>query len=344
MRISFPADATQGMETGSFCRDTCLTGVPEVNALQIAKLWIRGSLTALLVWKMLAGEAATNAPLTIVLYDRAHVGSKTLVQTERLATEIFAQAGVEAQWKTGSVFDGDALLYDFTAATREGCAQPLDSATVRVAILPRAPRGFSQQALGYALPCAARGIQVTIFADRVEIVSRTNLAAFYRVLGHAIAHEVGHVLLRSGVHDTTGLMRRVWAKSDWQRTAVTIIPFTSGQAECVRRELLRIEAFKRQPFRPLRFCENEATDLPWTPMVLDRALAISDWTCPAPTILAKRPCTESGLSEAIVHYLDRTGTKGISGCATAFGTGLGDRSSRHSAWTLERSHDKFDFH
>ena len=169
-----------------------------------------------------------------------------------------------------------------TAATREGCAQPLDSATVRAAILPRAPRGFSQQALGYALPCAARGIQVTIFADRVEIVSRTNLAAFYRVLGHAIAHEVGHVLLRSGVHDTTGLMRRVWAKSDWQRTAVTIIPFTSGQAECVRRELLRIEALKRQPFRPPRFCENEATDLPWTPMVLDKALAISDWTCPAP--------------------------------------------------------------
>ena len=168
---------------------------------------------------------------------------------------------------------------------------------MRAEILPHAPSGFSQQALGYALPCAERGMQVTIYADRVEVVSRTNLAAFYRVLGHAIAHEVGHVLLRSGAHDTTGLMRGAWAKSDWQRAAVTIIPFTPGQAGCVRQELLRIEALKRPPFRPLRFCENESTDPPWLPMMLDRTLAISNWTCPAP-ILAKPPCTESGLSEA----------------------------------------------
>jgi hypothetical protein len=74
-------------------------------------------------------------------------------------------------------------------------------------ILPHAPRGFSPQALGYALPCAKSGMQVTIYADRVETVSWTTLAGFYRVLGHALAHEVGHVLLRSCAHDDSGLMR-----------------------------------------------------------------------------------------------------------------------------------------
>ncbi len=230
--------------------------------MQIATLWIRGSLTTLLVWKMLAAEATTDskmvlaestphAPLTIAVYDRAHVGSKTLVRAERLATEIFAHAGVKVRWTTRSVFDGGLLLNDFSAGTREGCAQPLDSATVKAEILPNALSGFSPQALGYALPCAERGMQITIYADRVEIVSRTDVEIFYRVLGHAIAHEVGHVLLRSSAHGTTGLMKGVWAKSDWQRAAVTIIPFTPGQAGYVRQQLLRIEAYEtanRQTF------------------------------------------------------------------------------------------------
>src|SRR5205085_12404172 len=116
------------------------------------------------------------------------------------------------------------------------------SATMRAEILPHAPRGFSPQALGYALPCAERGMQVTIYADRVESVSSSTLAGFHRVLGHALAHEIGHVLLRSCAHDNSGLMKGVWAKSDWQRAAITIIPLTSGQARRVREELQRIEA------------------------------------------------------------------------------------------------------
>jgi hypothetical protein len=123
----------------------------------------------------------------------------------------------------------------------EGCAQPLDSATIKAVVLPHAPSGLPPQALGYALPCANRGVQITIYAARVEIVSRTSLAAFYRVLGHAIAHELGHVLLRSCVHDNSGLMKAIWAKSDWQRAAVAIIPFTPDQSRSILQELLRIE-------------------------------------------------------------------------------------------------------
>jgi hypothetical protein len=210
--------------------------------MKTARLWIGCLLTTIFVSKVVAAAASIEAPLTVLIYDRAHVGSKTLTQAERLASEIFARAGVVAQWTTRSVSDGGALLNDFSAPAGEACAQPLDSATVRVEILPHAPSGFSRQALGYALPCAKRGMQVTIYADRVEIVSRASLAGFYRVLGYTIAHELGHVVLRSCAHDSSGLMKGVWAKSDWQRAAVTIIPFTASQARWVLQELLLIEA------------------------------------------------------------------------------------------------------
>jgi hypothetical protein len=227
------------------------------------KSWIGCLLMTIWVLK-LAGDAPTQAPLTIFIYDRAHVGSKALVQAERLATEIFERAGVDTQWTTQSVSDGAALLNDFSAATDKGCPQPLDSATLRAEILPYAPPGFSPQALGYALPCAKSGIQVTIYADRVETVSRTTLAVFYRVLGHALAHEVGHVLLRSSAHDNSGLMKGVWAKSDWLRAAVSTLPFTQGQATVMCQQLQRMEAHDTAP---LADQQNERRDV----VVLARA-------------------------------------------------------------------------
>jgi hypothetical protein len=188
------------------------------------------------------GGAPMEAPLTVLIYDRAHVGAKTLIEAERLASEIFARAGVETQWTWRSVSDSGALLNDFSAVTGQACAQPLDSATLRVEILPHAPRGFSTQALGYALPCAKSGMHATIYADRVEIVSCTTLAGFYRVLGHALAHEIGHVLLRSCAHDDSGLMKAIWAKSDWQRAAVSTLSFTPSQSNVMRQQLRRIQA------------------------------------------------------------------------------------------------------
>ena len=205
-----------------------------------AKLWTRCFLMTIFISKVVSATALAEARLTILIYDRARVGSKTLIQAERVASEIFSYAGVEAQWRTRSDFDSDALVNDFSPSAA-GCAQPLNSANITAAILAHAPSGLPPQALGYALPCANRGIQATIYADRVEIVSRKTLASFYRVLGNAVAHELGHVLLRSCVHGNSALMKGIWAKSDWQRAAVGIVPFTPDQAKSIRQELLRIE-------------------------------------------------------------------------------------------------------
>jgi hypothetical protein len=204
--------------------------------------WIKCLLPILFVSKSVGFAPPVETTLNTLIYDHAHVGSKILAQAERLAAEIFSGAGIEAQWTTGSVSDGVDLTNDFSAAS-PGCAQFLHSGTVRVQILAHAPPGFSPQALGYALPCAKSGVQATVYADRVETVSRTTFAVFYRVLGHALAHEIGHVLLRSDAHEDSGLMKGVWAKSDWQRAAVSIEPFTPGESRIISEQLRRVEEY-----------------------------------------------------------------------------------------------------
>jgi hypothetical protein len=189
-------------------------------------------------WPALAG---TPGQVTIFVYDLAHVGSKTLEQAENLTTGIFMRAELSVQWRTDPAAASASLVSDFTAVAGGRCASPFHSAVIKIQLLSHAPNGFAPQALGFSLPCAQRGVQVTIFADRVEAISHHTLAPFYRVLGYGLAHELGHVLLLSSAHEESGLMKAVWSKGDWQRAAVAIIPFTPDQARQMADSLQRIE-------------------------------------------------------------------------------------------------------
>ncbi len=78
-------------------------------------------------------------------------------------------------------------------------------AVLKVQILSLAPDGFPPQGIGYSLPCAGQGFQVTLFADRVEAVSRTTRTSFCRVLAYALAHVIKTRDTEQRPHDTAPL-------------------------------------------------------------------------------------------------------------------------------------------
>jgi hypothetical protein len=57
------------------------------------------------------------------------------------------------------------------------------------------------------------------------------------VLAHAMAHEIGHLLLPYG-HSATGLMRADWNAKDLNLAIDGRLNFTSEQAELIRGQLL----------------------------------------------------------------------------------------------------------
>lgn len=177
-----------------------------------------------------AGQELSPIELSIVAYDAARVGPKTLHQAESVAATILLTAAIRSRWEAGHLQEVRTLGMEFTAYTRQQCQAGPISAVLRVQILPYAPAGLPPSALGFSLPCARSGVQVTIYADRVANVSKTGGPTFGRTLGYAIAHELGHVLLHSGAHGPDGLMKAIWSKGDWQRAAVSVIPFSPSQA------------------------------------------------------------------------------------------------------------------
>src|SRR3974377_268085 len=60
-----------------------------------------------------------------------------------------------------------------------------------------------------------------------------------QILGHAIAHEVGHLLLNLEVHSERGIMRGEWGRAEMWDAAYGMLLFTPEQAELLRADVRR---------------------------------------------------------------------------------------------------------
>jgi hypothetical protein len=196
----------------------------------------------LLTYLVPAGPAEPPNPRLVVrIYNLSDIDPKILAQAARVTTEVFDRARITTEWKERPASEPEAHTLDFGAAEpATGCPKPLPSAELAVRIIPSAPPGLSRNALGFALPCFSQGTAVTVFADRAQAASNDTAVPLYRVLGQALAHEIGHVLLRSGEHAMGSIMKASWDRRDYQRMAADNLLFTVEQSEQMRRELQRI--------------------------------------------------------------------------------------------------------
>jgi hypothetical protein len=78
-----------------------------------------------------------------------------------------------------------------------------------------AAAGTSRTMLGFAIvPPTGTGVLATIFMDRVRAAAGRTAIDASVLLGRAIAHEVGHLLLATSGHTDRGLMREVWTDAE----------------------------------------------------------------------------------------------------------------------------------
>ena len=75
-----------------------------------------------------------------------------------------------------------------------------------------------------------------IFYDRVEELANAKVAGAGQILGHAVAHEIGHLLLGTIIHSSTGLMSSPWSREDLKFARLL---FTHQEAKKMRGEVIR---------------------------------------------------------------------------------------------------------
>jgi hypothetical protein len=151
--------------------------------------------------------------LVVRVFDRSGLSPAERISAVRTADAILRQADVGATWVDCSKGS--------SAVTSPGCTAPLtqNELVLRITKGPRLDVSAVERALGYSLvePEAGGGTLGTVFSDRVSWLSGVSHSSRPVLLGRAIAHEIGHLLIGTNEHATAGLMRAVWTADDLRK-------------------------------------------------------------------------------------------------------------------------------
>jgi hypothetical protein len=195
-----------------------------------------------------ARPAAASSELTFTIHVRNYAGvdSKRLAEAEKVASGIFQKARVASQW-----IDAPVAVEDSRNASVD--QQSFGLSQIWVDILPRTMSdrmNMPARATGLAPGTGPDRVLAYIFYNRVEELEQREVAAIASgasssrasaeyVLGSAMAHEIGHILLNLTMHSETGIMQGNWDLNALNDIACSRLYFTKEQAEVMQAEVAR---------------------------------------------------------------------------------------------------------
>jgi len=176
----------------------------------------KAATTLLLGWVISVSSAplavAQHLTLQVSLRNDAHVADDTLDEARRVVSGLYSQAGLTLLW----------------------CAA---DCTATIALRPRASDDTARRAkdaMGYTPGGGEeRGRLAFVLINRVDEIANGYGTARSIVLGAAIAHELGHLLI-SKEHTKTGMMKVNWNQSDFRKLRQGDLRFTAEQARLIR--------------------------------------------------------------------------------------------------------------
>jgi hypothetical protein len=123
----------------------------------------------------------------------------------------------KAQLVTTGIYDAIGVRVLWHSNGRRypsGCAgQPLHR-TILVTFRASDSTPVNDQALALSHPHLMTGPCITLLMDRLEAAIRLNPVSAYALVGHVLAHELGHVLEGTTRHSDTGLMKERWLMNE----------------------------------------------------------------------------------------------------------------------------------
>lgn len=182
---------------------------------------------------MLAATAGSAERLSIdcLMDDLVTVPDGTLAEARQTVARIFEPLAVPITW-----FDTTSALQR-QKALNGSAAQGAFVTSLYVVRLVAKDGGGGMAPSERALGTAAVGTRVAIIPyPRVLELARNGSVTVGLVLGHVIAHELGHLLLQRATHSAAGLMR---ATLDLQLAQQGRLLFTSAEGQTIRAAIAR---------------------------------------------------------------------------------------------------------
>lgn len=136
------------------------------------------------------------------------------------ASRIFEQAGWGLVW----------VECETAGAVREDpdCGQPSGAGRLMLELAPGADKQ-NPKATGMAIIQGEASVFARVYPERIRELACDAGWRFAELLGHAVAHEIGYLLLQSAAHTSAGIMRARWETEDLRKLSHSGLIFLPGQ-------------------------------------------------------------------------------------------------------------------
>jgi hypothetical protein len=187
---------------------------------------------------------AATAILLVRVYHTPAVPASDVHAAQVQAAVVLRHAGVPVKWlDCASAAAGTAFVVR--------CDEPVRRSEIVLRIVAAAPGAGTVRhvALGDARvdeQAAEPPLFATVYADRVGATARAAGVSREAVMGRAIAHEIGHLLLNSARHADRGVMRAHWTQAELRRDAPDDWVFLPNDAAAMRTAVTARTSVKRK--------------------------------------------------------------------------------------------------
>jgi hypothetical protein len=156
-----------------------------------------------------SAQAGQKPSVIVLVYNYANVPAANLAAAEAWATRSYNAAGVEVSWVDCAVTAEDSARF-------RACEEALDKHPFFFSIIPdrmaariARPSKRSEDTLGMAV-----GLRAFVFYERIVEWGGIRGLEDSVILGHTLAHELGHLLLGEHSHSAIGVMRPLVQRQD----------------------------------------------------------------------------------------------------------------------------------
>jgi hypothetical protein len=213
----------------------------------------RSRLAAALALLMILSAAATGRADThrvvVRVYDTGVDDPALRSAAIHTASTIVRQAGIDVEWHDCTVEGRRSACQDSRRAgnliARFMPTFVPGTALRRKPIETLKSIGDAEPPLGFAVvdPDTRAGKMATVFHDQVDAVARRTGVDRSELLGRALAHEIGHLLLGTPGHSRIGIMRAMWTDEELTRDRPEDWAFSAADSHQLQQNLIDAGAY-----------------------------------------------------------------------------------------------------
>ena len=175
-----------------------------------------------------AKDQGDHVEIRVSVFNYVPISPHTLEAAEGEAGRVLRDAGVDVLWL-------NCLQDGMQSASFEQCIDPSFRTHFDLRIV-RSSRNPQASVLGIAFFADdGQGCCADLFYQEVQRLQKAIDVSV--ILGHAMAHELGHLLLGMNAHSPSGIMRAHWTREDLKSASRGCLQFSSEQSRRIKSRL-----------------------------------------------------------------------------------------------------------